>query len=851
DSGEIDSHHALFALLHRIYSRRLTGKLQLVFGRVEKALFFDGGQLVFATSSDREDGLGEVMLRAGALTQSQFEEASSLVETGQRFGSAIAEMGIFGVEEIVTWVHRQVIQVIASVLDYPAGRFHFFGALEKNVVPEIGVPVPQGKLLLEAVRKASDLPLDRLAADVDLRVELSPEPLRFFKAEDLEGGERYLLGLISQRISAKEIISISGLTRPQASRALYALLLLGFVAGVPHAVGADTVKTEADPVVPVPPAALEGPKAVEAPLAANNPEDPALEVPNAPMEPEAVEAPLVPSVAQAQAVEIPTQAQGVKAAEPPNTGNIPEQRSADFPAHAEAARASEVASAGNVTHPQPQLEEIPDDPEEPNEIEAPPTTPVPLLKPNMISREVLVRATGIPPEKNELERQLFNEETTSVLVAETGGVIRLSAAVNPGQLLVLTNVETKREAIVQVLRKRAHKPTSCYLEIEFIEPAPRFWGTEFSAATALLPKNAQDAETAATVITAEATADQPGILPAAPDAGEVQTFQREVEELRRKPVLTEAPAASAQAIALAQLSGEVSKAVAIPGPGDSLSTEAILNSGLDAASADLPIKHEPLRAPWEVGEQVETPQPVSDFINSLPRSKRWRMPRGSFTPGFRKGVLRLLLLAMALVVTIVGAAWFKNWLPWKPRGAKKSAENYSMKVASDVPMTSAGIPAKSAQVSNADAPARTDGTEAPRAAASSSAPVEQPALKKKASLRITSRKPPVVRPAAKPVSNSEAISGTESGLVPPKLIHSVQAVATLEATRDFETGNVVIDAVVGTSGEVHFIRLISGPPSLRDPAVESLKQYKYQPAMRSGQPVPAHVTITIHFRFEP
>jgi len=60
DSGELDCHHALLVLLNRIYSRRMTGKLQLVFGRVEKALFFDGGQLVFATSSDRQDGLGEV-----------------------------------------------------------------------------------------------------------------------------------------------------------------------------------------------------------------------------------------------------------------------------------------------------------------------------------------------------------------------------------------------------------------------------------------------------------------------------------------------------------------------------------------------------------------------------------------------------------------------------------------------------------------------------------------------------------------------------------------------------------------------------------------------------------------------
>jgi hypothetical protein len=180
DSGEIDSHHNLLALLNRIYSGRLTGKLQLVFGRLEKQLFFDGGQVVFATSGDRQDSLGEMMLRAGALTQSQFEEASLLVKTGQRFGSAIAEMGVYGVEEIVTWVQRQLIQITASVLDYPAGRYYFFGSLEANVVPEIGIPVPLGKLLLEAVHKADDLPLDQLAEDADLRVDCSPDPLLLF-----------------------------------------------------------------------------------------------------------------------------------------------------------------------------------------------------------------------------------------------------------------------------------------------------------------------------------------------------------------------------------------------------------------------------------------------------------------------------------------------------------------------------------------------------------------------------------------------------------------------------------------------------------------------------------------------
>jgi Gram-negative bacterial TonB protein C-terminal len=790
DSGEIDSHHTLLALVHRIYSRRQTGKLQLIFGRVEKALFFDAGEPVFATSSDRQDGLGEVMLRAGALTQGQFEEASTLVETGQRFGSAIAEMGIYGVEQIVIWVHRQVLQIIASVLDYPVGRYFFFSSLEKNVVPGIGSPVPLGKLLLAAVRKAGDLPLDRLAEDADLQVELSSDAERILRIEDLEGGERHLLSQISQRISAKQVVSQSGAPRAEAARGLYALLLLGFVARVPA-----QVRPEPEPAAPASPEAPEQPKAVEA--------------------------------------------QGAP--------SIPEQRAEDaaVPAEEATAKANEAPSAGNTPQAQAHVEQAPDDPEEPKETEAVLTTPLPLLKPNAIAREVPVRATGISAEKNEPGRRLYHEETTSVLVAETGGVIRLSAAVTAGQLLLLVNVETKSEVIVQVVRKRAYKPTMCYLELEFLEAAPRFWGTEFSAATALLPKNTRDVETAALVITAESTTDQPWILPTAADASEVQKFKREVEELGEKPVLPEASPTDAEASAVAQLRGEADAASAIPEPGDAMSTEAILESGLDAAGAAAPIKRANRAG---AGEQADTAQPVSDFINSLPRSKRWHLPRVG-TPEFNRAVL---MVAVLVVVLGVGLAWFKNWLPWKA-GAKlkKPAAYDGMRVASDAPVTSAGLPAKSAPASDANAAVSAEKSAAPIEADSPSAPVEASASKKKASHATTAAKVASVRPGARPAGNSKATSEEDSVIVPPKLIHSEQAVASLEALHDFERGNVVIDAVVGTSGEVHFISVISGPPSLRQPAVESLKEYKYEPARRSGQPVPAHVTITIHFRFEP
>jgi tetratricopeptide (TPR) repeat protein len=244
DSGEIRGHHELFALLNKIYSARLTGKLQLVLGPLEKQLFFDGGQLIFATSSDRQDSLGEMMLRGGALTQSQFQEASELVRTGQRFGSAVAEMGMYSVEDVAGWVQRQLTQITSSVLDFPSCRYYFFSSIEKNVVPEIGMPVPLGKLLLEAVYRANDLPLDHLAEDGELWVERASDPLRRYQAVQLGLSERCLLAALPRVAAARELLRQTGLPKATAARALYALMVLGTVVCVPH-----TAQTEEDAAV--------------------------------------------------------------------------------------------------------------------------------------------------------------------------------------------------------------------------------------------------------------------------------------------------------------------------------------------------------------------------------------------------------------------------------------------------------------------------------------------------------------------------------------------------------------------------------------------------------------------------
>jgi len=510
------------------------------------------------------------------------------------------------------------------------------------------------------------------------------------------------------------------------------------------------------------------------------------------------------------------------------------------------------------------------------EITCPAPTPKPLLEANMVAQEVRVTATGAPPDRNAVDRQLFTEETASLLVCETGGVIQLSAAVSPGQLLVLTNVESKREVVAQVKRKRAYRPTICYVELEFAEAAPRFWGMEFSAASALLPKNAQDAKTAEMVIAAEATADEPGELPATPTAEELEAFKRDVAALRGQPPLAQAASESVQeppasvppAVAespVAFLADAVHSAESNAG---TRSIDAVASGSMNNA---LPVEPTPESAQPPAEDQMQLPEPALDFSMSLPKTRRSLRARGSFTPNFRGGVLRLALLTAALVVTAVGAAWFKHWLPWQkslssqpvkvgkantalPPGNPEtaSARDFSnARVASDAPITSAGTPSPNAAALRAGSSEQKDGVDPSTQPVDSNSSETEPAVRKTSPSTTLATKRSPDRATSKPVPSPVAAPASESGFVPPKLIKSVRAVASLEALRDFETGNVVIDAVVGTAGEVNFISVLSGPPSLRPAAVESLKEFQYEPATRNGQPVPSHVTITIHFRFEP
>lgn len=100
-------------------------------------------------------------------------------------------------------------------------------------------------------------------------------------------------------------------------------------------------------------------------------------------------------------------------------------------------------------------------------------------KPQPVALEVTVTVNGARTVPGSDKREPFSETTKTVLVFNTGAVIRLSSQVEPGQLLFLTNEKTKKEVVCQVVKSKNYRSVSGYVELEFTEPAVGFWGMRF------------------------------------------------------------------------------------------------------------------------------------------------------------------------------------------------------------------------------------------------------------------------------------------------------------------------------------------------------------------------------------
>jgi periplasmic protein TonB len=450
-------------------------------------------------------------------------------------------------------------------------------------------------------------------------------------------------------------------------------------------------------------------------------------------------------------------------------------------------------------------------------------------QPNPVAAEFPVNAAGSRPKAGGTGRELFSEDTETVLIFENGAVIRLLATVTPGQLIFLTNLATKEEVVCEVLRKRLLRPAGCYVELQFTEKKKGFWGTPPA------PK---------------AAANRPETVD--PSKMPLETLVSEVQDLlANKPgPLTAAPSEEAGATA----SKEASSPATVGG------SESRPKAGTAAPSEEQETKVAPVESNGSIDELL--PKPELDFSNvpseaTVKKHDPTLLQKPIPEIGAKS---RKVMWTMVLLITLGAGVRYGHWFDSLPHG--KSPGVVPTRQAESVPQP---VPNEAA-TKNEVVPS-TNGAKEKLGAGAEKARTEnnpeQPALRASES---------AVEKATEPGANggrarkgkSETSATVEAGespkggetvgdgqIVPAKLTRSVNPVYPVEAMQSFITGNVKAEVVVEPTGHVGEVKVVSGPTQLKAAAVEALKKYEFTPATRGGKAVASKAMVTVKFWFNP
>src|SRR5579859_5811207 len=517
--------------------------------------------------------------------------------------------------------------------------------------------------------------------------------------------------------------------------------------------------------------------------------------------------------------------------------------------------------------------------------------------------ELPVVAMGARPGDQSEKRELFSEETETVLVFENGCVIQLAAAVNVGQLVFLTNKQSGKEIDTQVLRKRSFRPTDCYVELGFTEPAPDFWGVVFPEADTTAKASAGGGSDATAVAEAEVTEDDAQQSVPEPDAAEVAKLRKEVEALKSqlksltphqeqmdgmqepssselenlKSLLGSKTKANEPEVEEKQAAVEPPHAAQAPAPKETIEETTAFPFRMQLPKADESmVRSSEFAADATALAAVEAaerqlPKPGLDF-ERFPGAAE---PKTKLFSGKATRSLSGPIGAMvAAVLFLVAAGIATVRMGWLPRFGGKTSKNPASQSAFSDPAAgtttnsqpAAGTAGEAAKMETSTSERQPAGSTSGEMASTGTGRVDAPPKKAQEITRKEMAPPKASAAAATPEKRivkraatgktlaaepAAVVNKGDDAYVPPKLVKAIRSLSPPEALWKYVSGNVVLDAVVDETGHVESATVLSGPKALHKRALDTVKEYLYQPATRNGKPVPAHVEVKIQFWYEP
>lgn len=207
----------------KLYFGKRTGVLTCEADAAQRAVYFQSGFVVSASSSLEQDRLGEVMIRNGRITQQQFDDASHFIKSGWKLGEILAELSVIDEQEIESFVRLQLLDIACTQLIRPPKRLSF--AALSGVDAYLEAPLSVADILMEAARRTPnvDAKIDALKED-ERKLGFPGDPLKRFQDISLQPEEAFVLSRVDGSQTPRDIFAVSPLSEEQTARTLVGLL---------------------------------------------------------------------------------------------------------------------------------------------------------------------------------------------------------------------------------------------------------------------------------------------------------------------------------------------------------------------------------------------------------------------------------------------------------------------------------------------------------------------------------------------------------------------------------------------------------------------------------------------------
>jgi TonB family protein len=454
--------------------------------------------------------------------------------------------------------------------------------------------------------------------------------------------------------------------------------------------------------------------------------------------------------------------------------------------------------------------------------------------------------------------EVFSEETCTVIVFPHGAVIRLSSAIEPGQMMMVSNRKSGQHVLCRVVNVRKYPSVRGYAEIEFMQPTNGFWGPYIPQGLMKLKQQPK--------LTVARLENPPKPDPFVLEPAMIQASNEIVSAPGLQP-----PAANSRpienfcgcSIPSEIVSSIATTAVASPDPPTPVKAkpEPIAACGIQTAHQRSKSANDHSALSWVRGllgawlELTTSTQGAMDRAHTL---RRAMVLTGATVGGLilicTTGILLLSHLPVIDDRTDQTNPGFStlNVQSLRPQPESSSAPVVPLP---PVAVNAEGFPSEQT-LKLAD-----------------NVPIYHPPTRKIASeWKIPNRK--LLAPhwtARRAAAVDQGMPPDVTGLAPnpgpdaiqmflgsaqpvggrlkePQLVYKTVPSYPVAARRSGIEGKVTVEAVIDTDGNLADMRVISGPLLLQRAALDSLRNWKYRPGYLDDNPVPTKTSVIVEFR---